>query len=464
LQIVSNIMRFVGLCLFLPCIVAWYYKEQSFAMVFLAMAIFLAVFFSIIHYFLGERKARFKHAIISIAIAWFIIGLFSAIPFVFAGISPVDAFFESVSGWTGTGLTMVAFPEQLPFSINFWRGLIQWIGGFGIVVLALIFYEKPRTAHELFQAEGRTEDFYPSVFKIARTIVLIYFIYTLIGILLFLFSGMGLFDSIVHTFTSIATGGFSTNAIGVGAFGKPAMLITIFLMLLGGISFDSHRALLKGKIKNFFFNPEIRLLIAVILVASGLILVNSFFFGQLHFFDSFFYVVSAITGTGATTIFGVAELPALSVFLLVLLMIFGACYGSTTGALKLWRILIVFKAVRREIYKAFLPSNAIVPIKIGGKPVMDETALSAIAYIALYLSVLVIGSVFFMFAGYGLIESVFTVASAQGNVGLSILSGNAWFGMDALFKILLSFHMILGRMEILPFLIMLKSFGIIRKS
>ncbi len=463
LQIVSNMLRFVGLSLVVPLLVSVYYGEQSFAIVFAEMALFLIIVFSAIHFFLGKRTARFKHAIISIALAWFIIGLVSTVPFLFAGISFVDAFFESVSGWTGTGLTMIPFPEKLPFSINFWRGFIQWVGGFGIVVLALIFYEKPRTAYELFLAEGRVEDFYPSVFRIARTIVLIYAFYTAVGIILLFLTGMNLFDAIVHSFTAIATGGFSTNSIGIGVFGRSAMLVTLFLMLCGGISFESHRALLKGNIKRFFSNPEIRLLFTIILFASCLIFLNSFLFAKMHFFDSFFYVVSALSGTGAATAFGVSDLPALSVFIIVLLMVFGACYGSTTGAIKLWRILIVFKVIRREIYKAFLPANAIVPIKLADKPVSDYTALAAIAYIALYIFFAAIGSIFFMFAGYGLIESIFTVASAQGNVGLSIVSGTAWFGMNAFFKVLLTIHMILGRMEIIPFIVMLKSFGIIRK-
>ena len=463
LQVISNMLRFVGLSLVVPVLVSILYGEFLYASVFAVMAAGLTTVFSLIHFMVGKRNVQFKHAVISVALCWFFVGLVSAIPFLFAGISFVDAFFESVSGWSGTGLSMIPVPEQLPFSLNFWRGFIQWIGGFGIVILALIFYEKPETAHKLFQAEGRTESFYINVIRIARIIIAIYLVYTAIGIVLLLAAGLSPFDAVVHTFTALATGGFSTTSAGIGSFGKIAMSVTILLMLLGGISFESHRDLLKGHIKRFFLNPEVKLLFALILAASAIIFLNSYLSQDSHFFNEFFYVVSAISGTGASGEIGASALPPLSIFVLILLMVFGACYGSTTGAIKLWRILIIFKVVRREIYRALLHPKAVIPIKLGGKPVSSEAALDALAYIALYISLLAVGSIIFMFGGYGVIESVFTVASAQGNVGLSVIAGSTWFGMNDALKILLSIHMIVGRMEIIPFLVVLKSFGIIRK-
>ncbi len=463
LRVISNMLRFVGLALVVPVLVSVFYSEVLYANVFAVMAIVLTVVFSLIHFIVGKREVEFKHAMISVALCWFIVGFISCIPFLFAGIPFVDAFFESISGWSGSGLSMVKQPETLPFSLNFWRGFIQWIGGFGIVILALIFYERPETAHKLFQAEGRTESFYINVIRIARIIIAIYLVYTAIGVVLLLAAGLSPFDALIHAFSSIATGGFSTTSAGMGNFGKMAMSATILLMLLGGISFESHRDLLKGRIKRFFSNPEVKLLFGLILAASAIIFLNNYLSQNSHFFNEFFYVVSAISGTGATGEIAVSALPAISIFVLIRLMVFGACYGSTTGAIKLWRILIVFKVVRREIYRALLPKKTIIPIKVGGKPVSSDAALDALAYIGLYILLLAFGSIVFMFGGYGVIESVFTVASAQGNVGLSVIAGNAWFGMNDALKILLSIHMIAGRMEIIPFLVVLKSFGIVRK-
>lgn len=455
----SNMMRFVGIAMLIPLIVAYLYGEILFVEVFGLIGIIVFIVFSVLRIFLGKREVRFRHAIISIALAWFIVGIISAIPFLFIGLSPIDAFFESVSGWSGTGITMFGNPEKLPFAINFWRGLIQWIGGFGIVLLALLIFEKPQTAHKLFAAEGRNEDFYLSVVKVARTILLIYFGYTLLGSILFVISGMSLFDAIFHSFTSIATAGFSTQASGIGFYGTNAMLVSILIMILGGMSFESHFDLIHGRVRKFLSNPEIKFFFGILLLATGLIFTNLFVFKNNSFFDGFFYVVSALTSTGATPSMAISQFPALSVFVIILLMIFGACYGSTTGGLKIWRIIILFRVIRREIHKAFLPKHMVFPIKIGDRVISDDDALKALSYLSLYLFFIVIGSIIFMLFGYGVIESVFTVASAQGNSGLSLLGWDALYALDPFLKFLLSLHMIIGRMEILPFLILIKSFG-----
>jgi trk system potassium uptake protein TrkH len=455
----SNMMRFVGAAMIVPVLVSAFVNEWLYAEVFALLGLSLFVVFTFTQYFIGKKQVRFKHAIISLAVAWILIGIISAIPFLFYGMSPIDSFFESVSGWSGTGLSMIQLPENLPIALNFWRGFIQWMGGFGIVLMALLFYEKPETAMNLFVAEGRTEEFYVNVKKIARTIVVIYFIYTVIGIALFLLSGMTLFDSVIHSFTSIATGGFSTNSVGVGVYGPYAMAITMLLMLLGGISFENHYNLLKGKVGKFFASPELQFFFAVIVGAFVLLAINFYFNKDPSFYDGLFYIISAITGTGATTAVTIETIPSLTVFILILLMVFGACYGSTTGALKIWRILILFKVIRREIHKAFLPQKTIVQLKIGDRIISDDAALKALSYMALYVFFLLSGAVIFMFFGFGSIESIFTVASAQGNVGLSIISGQAWYAMSPFLKLLLSLHMIVGRMEILPFLILVKSLG-----
>jgi trk system potassium uptake protein len=456
---ISNMLRFVGGVMFVPALVAFFLEEFFFAELFGLMGLSILIIFSVFRIVLGKREVRFRHAIISIALAWFIIGFISAVPFLFVGLNPLDSFFESVSGWSGTGISMIEFPQDLPQSINFWRGFIQWLGGFGIVLLALLVFEKPQTAHNLFAAEGRSEDFYVNVVKVARTIMVIYFGYTFIGIILFLFSGLSLFESIFHSFTSIATAGFSTHSIGIGFFGSNAMLVSMFLMILGGISFESHFDLMHGRVKKFFNNPEIKFFLGILIISLLLVLFNLFFLNKENFFEGFFYVVSAITSTGASTFVSVSDFPALSVFLILVLMIFGACYGSTTGGLKIWRIIILFRVIRREIHKAFLPNHTVFPIKVGNKVISDESALKALSYLALYFFFIVIGSIIFMLFGYGILESVFTVSSAQGNSGLSILSSYSLFNLHPLLKLLLSLHMIVGRMEILPFLILIKSFG-----
>jgi trk system potassium uptake protein TrkH len=412
---------------------------------------------------MGSQKVLMRHAVISLAIGWVLTGLLSSIPFFFHGMSPVDAFFESVSGWSGTGLTMIPDPAQITITINFWRAYTQWLGGFGIVLMALLFYDKPQTAQHLFEAEGRSEEFFLSLSKITKTILKIYLAYTAFGIIAFLFSGMDPFNAVFYTFTSLATGGFASDAVGIAPFGMGAMVICIVLMLFGGISFEAHYMLLRGKFKKFFSNQELRLLFITITIAFILVSASLYILKDHWFFDGFFYIVSAITGTGAGTLIAVSQFQGLAIFTLILMMIFGASYGSTTGAIKLWRTIIIFKVIRREIHRVFVPSKKVIPIKIGDRIVSDDAAMKALSFILLYLFLLIAGSVIFMLAGYSMSESVFTVASAQGNVGLATVSGQEWYGMDASLKLLLSIHMLAGRMEIIPLLVLLKSFGFGRK-
>ncbi|MFH1234354.1 MAG: TrkH family potassium uptake protein [Candidatus Diapherotrites archaeon] len=472
LKIISNILRFMGLFILVPLAVAVFYSEEVFIQLFLAMVALLVVPFSAIYANIPDGEVSAKHAIISIAVCWFLLGFIGSIPYLASGFSAVNAFFESVSGFSTTGLTMVPDPQVLSPTLGFWRAYTQWLGGFGIVVLALMFFEKPKTAKELFFAEGRSEDFYSNVFKIARMIMAIYLLYTALGIILYLFAGLSLYDAILHCFTALATGGFSTRANGVGEFGMPAMIATLIIMTLGGIGFISHMDLLKGKLRAFFANPEIKFFFIIIAISTLLIFVQAFFYQTFHYFDFFFYVVSALTTTGAGTFFAVAQMPTFAITIILVLMIFGAGYGSTGGAMKLWRVLIVFKAIRREIYKALLPSKAVVPVRLGGRIVPEETVMAVLSFVALYIFVFMVGTLIFMFVpapaepyNYSLQEASFTVASAQGTVGLGVIPvGDVrWLGMNDILKILLSLHMILGRMEILPFFIMLKSFGIIRK-
>jgi trk system potassium uptake protein TrkH len=458
LQIVSNMLRALGVLIIIPMLVALYYNETEYVFIFGVMALVLISVFGVVRRFLHEKVCEVKHAIASIAAVWIIIAFVSTIPFMFGGFSFVDSLFESISGWSTTGLTMIPFPEHLSMSLNFWRAFIQWVGGFGVVVMALMFYENPRTAQALFLAEGRNEDFYVSVTKIARIIIGIYVAYTILGTVLLMLIGMSFYDAIFHTFTCLATAGFSSVSQGQGFFGTNALIVMSFLMIIGGISFVSHKDLLSGKIKKFFMNPEIIALFLFILGSFILISIDLLIFKSNMFFDGIFYAISAITTTGATTLNAVNLLPNLSIIILILLMVSGACYGSTAGALKLWRILIVLRVIRRTILKALLPEHVIVPIKIGDKVLTREEALSALSYICLYLGILLVGSIIFMLAGFETVASVFTVASAQGNVGLSMIAGDAWYLMNPVLKILLSIHMLIGRMEIIPVLVLIRGF------
>lgn len=459
ISMLANIMRAYGFFLLVPMISAFLLKEGQFAWLMFWMALPTIAISFVIRYTIRPEEGTLKHSVISLVLSWMIIPLLSSIPYIYSGIPVLNSIFDSFSGWTGTGLTMVEDPAMLSVGMNFFRALSQWIGGFGILILALLVYERPKTAARMFEAEGRTEDFYTNVIKIARLIFSIYIAYTIMGIILMLVSGVGTYDSVINVMTAVSTGGFSNTAAGTGALGIVPMSIITALMLIGGISFTLHYDLFMGKAREFFSDPSLRFMFLVIFVSMVFISIEIMISGKGGFFDGIFYVVSALTGCGHNGAEPLSVFPAVSKMFIVLLMISGASYGSTTGALKIWRTMIIIKVIRREVRRVFLPERAVIPIRIGNNNISDETALKAASFMLLYLALLFIGSVVFMFAGYTPIDSLFTVASAQGNVGLNILTEN-YFNMNPLLKIQLIGHMFLGRMEIIPMLVFIRSFFI----
>ncbi len=460
-QILVNMFRMFGFVLVIPTIVAIAREEYRMAGIFALMAVCMILIFIPLKRLLRYDECKTKHALVSLALAWICISIASSIPFMWSGMTFINSFFESFSGWTGTGLTMIQDPSSLPGSLNFFRGFIQWVGGLGIVILTLLLYEKPKTAQALFLAEGRFEDFYLNFSKIARIIVLIFAAYTIIGVFALRLAGVPFFDAVVNALTTISTGGYSTNPIGIGAYGRVPMLIAIVMMYIGGTSFLTHYKILKGKLYKLFTNPEIRFMFLIVIMASAIVGIDLYKTANHDYYAGFFYIIAAITGTGAGTSVSVNNFPTVTLFVLILLMMCGATYGSTTGAIKIWRIMIILKNIKREIIKPFYPSGTILPIKMGNNKISDEDCLRASTYALLYLALIAAGTLIFMFAGYKFMESFFLVSSAQGNVGLNIATEN-YFNMSPILKLELIFHMLLGRLEIIPFLIMLRSILSIR--
>jgi trk system potassium uptake protein TrkH len=286
-----------------------------------------------------------------------------------------------------------------------------------------------------------------------------------VGFLAFLVLGIPPFHALTHSITSLSTGGFSTNSVGVGWYGTLPSIVAIALMLCGGIGFGSHHALVTGKIRKFLQNPEIKVLFWVIVVASVMLLVEQTFVAQDssvrpigdRLMQSVFYVVSAISTCGAGSTLPLVAAPPTMRFTVLLLMISGAAYGSTTGALKLWRLIIVGQVIGREIKLPFYPRGTVMPIRVGTNHVTESTALQVAAYALLYVAIALVGSLIFMLFGYDSLDALFTVFSAQGNVGLNGMSDALYYGMDPVLKLQLIFHMLIGRMEIFPLLYLLHS-------
>ncbi|MBW6517351.1 MAG: TrkH family potassium uptake protein [ANME-2 cluster archaeon] len=414
----------------------------------------------------GASDLQLKHAMAISSIAWLVIPLFSALPYILVErMSPLNSFFEAVSGWTGTGLSMIVAPSQLTHTIQFWRSLTQWIGGVGVIVLMLSIITRPGTImFYLYRAEGREEKIFPHIMDTVRMIWWIYFFLTFISILLLLAVGMPLWDSINHAMVAVGTGGFSIKDASIASYDNPFIeLALIPIMVIGAVSFLVHYKILKGNPGEFLRDLQCRTLLIVIIVAAfGLTLEN-----YLHFSDwilssrySIFQVVSALTCTGLQT--GIIhEWTSTAHIVLILVMLLGGAAGSTAGGIKLIRGVALYSGIDWWFKKISLPENAVVVHKFGEKVLSSDNMyalLSEAALISFLWFIFLIIGIFVMLQitplSYDLDDVIFEVVSAQSNVGLS--TGITTPDMNWAGKIMLIINMWIGRLEIIPIIVMFK--------
>lgn len=462
IRLVADVLQAYALFLVIPLIIALATAEHAQALVFGIEAAILVPVTWFVQRRTTSAGVQKRHAAMALALMWTGVSLLSCVPFLASGLGLVDALFEAFSGWTDTGLTMVPNPQALPHSLSVFRILVQWVSGLGIVILMLFIYgPSSRAAQSLFQAEGRFEDFTTNIWRLGRTIVLVYAGYTVIGFLALWALGLHWSDALAHAITSLSTGGFSTNSVGVGLYGAVPSVVALVLMLMGGISFGSHQALLSGDVRKFLRNPEVRALAVIVVAASGLLIVEYWvtegYVGD-RILPSVFYAISALSTCGAGTTLPLSEVPDVWVFTITLLMISGAAYGSTTGGLKLWRVIIIGQVIGREIRRPFYPAQAVLPITMGNNRIHGRTIIEVTAYALLYLAIGLGGSLLFMLFGHRSLHALFSVFSAQGNVGLNAMPEALWYGMHPFLKVQLIFHMLIGRMEIFPLLYLVRGF------
>ena len=384
-------------------------------------------------------------AMVLVASAWIVFATFGSIPYIFGNNMAVeDAYFESMSGFTATGLTMISNVEGVAPTILFWRSLTEWVGGVGVVVLFLAaLIGAGRAARKMYVAEARVERIEPSIRETARTLWKIYALFTLLGVVgLYLAGTPTLFEAVNHSMTGIATGGFTVRNTSFAEYGYPVLAITILIMIAGAISFAVHRRVMAGHWRELFKNIEVRLMLVLIVLATLLLI------WSVGLRDALFQSSSALTGTGFST----ADLSTwgdLQKGLLTILMAIGGGYGSTSSAIKLIRTVIIVKAVHWMIKRSFLPQRAVVPMKISGRIYSDQEMMETAIYAFIYIIVLISGAVVLMVVGpYSAMNSVFESASAQGNVGLSV--GITSAAMPLAGKISMTIQMLVGRLEIIP--------------
>ncbi len=458
LRIFSTIL-FITAILFLLCLpVAFIYNESPFPFLWPALiAVTVAAFLFLVTKKSGVGKITSREGFLSVSLSWILLSALGTLPFIFSGTvdSFIDAFFESASGFTTTGSTIFNNVEILPRTILLWRSLTHWIGGLGIIVLVIIILPSLKiTAQQLFSMESSLkEKIMPKTKAIGFRLLFIYLGLTIAQIILLSLGDMNLFDSICHTFATVATGGFSTRNASLSAFSPYSQYIVALFMFLAGVSFVIYYYLIKFKIRKILINEELWFYIAVIFTA-GLTVAVILSTGtaepvEAAFRHGFFQVISITTTTGFTTTDYLYWPHSASIIIFILLFA-GASTGSTTGGIKMARHLILIKNVR-GIFRKLIHPSSINQIKLNGNAIPEKTNISIISFVVLYLFIFVIGSALIVFTGSDVLTSASATIASLGNIGPGFGTIGPMFNyshLDGFSKIILSILMIIGRLEI----------------
>lgn len=467
-HIIGRILLVEALLLAVPLAVSLIYREDIILAYVLPILLLIATGLALGYKQPKNSAIYAKEGFFVVSLSWIVISLFGALPFWLSGAIPsyLDSFFETVSGFTTTGASILAEVESLPMSLLFWRSFTHWVGGMGILVFVLAILPKVETSSiYLMKAEVPGPQVGKLVSKTkltARILYGIYIILTLIQILFLLAGGMPLFDSITNAFATAGTGGFSIKNASIGAYHSAYIdwIITIF-MILFGINFNLFYFVISGQLIAALKSEELRWYIGIIAGAALLIAGNILpLYGNIGeaLRHSSFQVASIITTTGFATV-DFNAWPTFSKGLLVLLMFLGACAGSTGGGLKISRVVMLVKSAVREL-RHYLNPRSVMSVKFEHKTV-DSAVIGGVHLYFVIYAILFVVSVFLMgLDQFDLITNFTSVASCINNVGpgLELVGpmGN-YSAFSPLSKLLLSFDMLAGRLELIPMLILFSS-------
>lgn len=464
--VASRALRLEAVLLLVPLVIALAYQDGMTAAFLESIAVLLigSSLFSWIK--VKDQTIYAKDGFMTVALAWILISFFGALPFWFSGTFPsfIDCLFEAVSGFTTTGASILPTVEQLPPSILFWRCFIHWIGGMGVLVfmLSMVSLAEGRSIH-LIRAEMTGPDVGKIVPKMKNTAKILYAIYlgmTVVEIGLLVAGGMPFFDSVVHAMSTAGTGGFSMKNLSIGSYGDNYYLITVIgiFMMLFAMNFNLYYFLLVGQWKQIWKNEEMRWFLLIIGFATVCITVDvaGLFPGwQEALAHSYFQVCSIISSTGFSTT-DYNQWPTFAKTVLFLLMIIGACGGSTGGGIKVSRFIILMKKTAVEIMRLIHP-RVVNVIKLNGKPVERETIHGVNTFFTCYMLLIFVGVFFISLNGFDFETNLSAVIACLGNVGpgFGVVGPIGSFAeFSGASKLLLSFYMLLGRLEIFPILLL----------
>ncbi len=465
LKTVGRLLQTEALLMLLPMAVSFYYKENTSVVFGIVIALLIVTGSLMTLPKLQNRCVYAREGFVIVSLSWMLLSLFGALPFVFSGAIPsfVDALFETVSGFTTTGASILNNIEALPKSLLFWRSFTHWIGGMGIIVFVLaILPQKDMQSMHILRAEVPG----PTVGKLvskttvtARILYIIYGVLTVAEIVALLCCDMPLFDSVTTAFATAGTGGFSVKNASIAAYGNLGAEIVISLfMLLFGINFNLFYLFLMKQFKRVLKSEELWTYLTVIGVAVVLVTMN--IYPMVESFGTAlrqagFQVISIITTTGFVTAdFG--QWPALSQMIIVTLMFLGACAGSTGGGLKVGRMIILVKSAFRELRRAINP-NRVKAIKLDGAVIEKDVVITTSTYFVIYMFIIGISSFVLTIDNFDFTTTVTAVVTCINNVGPGLAAVGPvenFADFSDFSKLVLSLNMLIGRIEIFPVLIL----------
>ena len=464
--IIGKMLGVEGALLLLPAAVAFLYGEKSGLSFLMVSAVLLIIFLIFGRKKPGNKLIYGKEGLVIVGSAWILWSLFGALPFFISGCIPnyLDAFFETVSGFTTTGSTILTNIEALPMGMAFWRSLTHWIGGMGVLVFVMMLTSlDDESSMHLMRAEvpgPEADKLVPKARSTAKILYSMYFVLTAAEVVFLLFGGMSFYDALIHSFSTAGTGGFSNRNASIAYYDSAYIdgVITVF-MILFGVNFNIYFLLRLKNWKAALKNEELRGYLGIILASMAVITLNimGMYGNILHAFRyASFQVGAIITTTGFCTA-NFDQWPELSKVILLGLMVIGACAGSTGGGIKVSRFLILMKSVKQEIRRMLHPKSVTI-VQINGKKVGRDTMHGVYIYFICYILILMLSVLLVSINNYDFTTTFSSVLTTLNNVGPGLAQVGPienFSGFSPLSKIVFCLDMLIGRLEIFPYLLLL---------
>lgn len=468
-RFIAIVVFFLGISMFGPLLVSVIFRDGS-SPALLAAALITSSAGLLL--FILTRSQVNKHlnhrdGVAIVTLGWVVAGLFGTLPYLFSGVIPdfTNAYFESISGFTTTGASILTDIESLPEGILLWRSQTQWFGGMGIIVFSIAILPFLGVGGmQLYRAEIPSpvvDKLKPRISETAKTLWKVYVLITVVETILLFAGGMSLFDAVSHAFCTMPTGGFSTKNASMAYFNSPYVDgVVVLFMILAGINFSLHYRLIKGDFKTFGKDSECR--IFLILVGLFVLVLTLDIYGTVYrslseaFRYGAFQVSSIITTTGFVTA-DYGTWPALSQLILLTCMFLGAMAGSTGGGMKTMRVMVIIRHGYQQVFRIIHP-HAVTTVKLGGRPVPQDVLSSIWGFFMLYLGLFVVATFIMAFLGLDMVSAMSSVAASIGNIGPGLgMVGptNNYLSIPTVGKWVLMFCMLLGRLEIYTVMVLL---------